>query len=864
MLDRWLLLACSVVLAVTGGSCSATPKGALMLAISTDMQTPKDMSVVSVYVETNGAPKFDYLGRVLPDGTVALPATLAVIQPDDPSAPVRIRVICFQEQRARVLRDVLTTVPRGRTVLLRLPLDLIDDGSAIGTLPPQFVPLGVRANGQDTMPRIVPLGPAPEGITQFDPLTIMSICPAGMTSVNGQCVSETVDSSSLPPFEPAAVFGDAGVQSNGAPSACFDVATCLAGATLVANVDPRTCSFPASAGASAGSPPSSVSNLALVTSNTGVCLTPGQCFVPLVNDAQQGWTETNGVVTMIPGICKELAMGAALYAASGDCAPLPQSLPVCEPYDFPGDAGITDANSASPEAGPVDATLGDAEAGPHVCVPATCQTLAVNCGPVADGCGGLLQCGTCTAPAVCGGGGVPSVCGPVCDGGPCSMLVGCADGGTTALVGQVVGGGPGDPVPLVSVFVPSDAVQPLPAGPSCSMCGGVPSGNTLSATTTSPDGTFTLQNVPVGNIPLVIQRGKWRKETTVTVANACANNTLAAPIVMPTTNDQTPGQYSDIPQIAVSTGAADTPECVLYGMGIPASEFTTASGGGRIHLYASAADYDGGTTSGPGAVATPTGSTGEAALTGALNSYDMVVFGCWGVESQKTAFEQNQLLNYANVGGHVLVTHFGYTWLYQNGPWSGVANWNVNYNSETTPVASTIATGAPELQVFESWATGAGITSGSSINLSNLRDDVDSVKGSTVQWMSATDPQGSKPQSVLFTFDTPLASTSTCGRVAFTDFHVEATSGNAAGVVFPGECADGGLTPQQKVFEYMMWDLGGQTCLAPAPPSTCTARTCSQQGIGCGPAGNGCGGVLQCGPCSPPQTCGGGGFGKCG
>jgi hypothetical protein len=44
-----------------------------------------------------------------------------------------------------------------------------------------------------------------------------------------------------------------------------------------------------------------------------------------------------------------------------------------------------------------------------------------------------------------------------------------------------------------------------------------------------------------------------------------------------------------------------------------------------------------------------------------------------------------------------------------------------------------------------------------------------------------------------------------------------------------------------------------------AVPSGCVPRTCTQQGIGCGPAGDGCGGALACGTCAAPQTCGGGG-----
>ncbi len=49
--------------------------------------------------------------------------------------------------------------------------------------------------------------------------------------------------------------------------------------------------------------------------------------------------------------------------------------------------------------------------GHAACVPRTCVSEQANCGPLADGCGGLLQCGSCTTPNRCGGGGVPNVCG---------------------------------------------------------------------------------------------------------------------------------------------------------------------------------------------------------------------------------------------------------------------------------------------------------------------------------------------------------------------------------------------------------------------------------------------------------------------
>jgi hypothetical protein len=52
------------------------------------------------------------------------------------------------------------------------------------------------------------------------------------------------------------------------------------------------------------------------------------------------------------------------------------------------------------------------------CSPLTCAQQSINCGPAGDGCGNQIDCGSCTAPETCGGGGVPGVCG-VIDSGNC-------------------------------------------------------------------------------------------------------------------------------------------------------------------------------------------------------------------------------------------------------------------------------------------------------------------------------------------------------------------------------------------------------------------------------------------------------------
>ncbi|MGK4455752.1 hypothetical protein, partial [Klebsiella pneumoniae] len=41
----------------------------------------------------------------------------------------------------------------------------------------------------------------------------------------------------------------------------------------------------------------------------------------------------------------------------------------------------------------------------------------------------------------------------------------------------------------------------------------------------------------------------------------------------------------NIPKIAVATGSCDPEECMLYRIGLDASEFTDENGAGRVHFF---------------------------------------------------------------------------------------------------------------------------------------------------------------------------------------------------------------------------------------------------------------------------------------
>ncbi|MDP1826998.1 MAG: hypothetical protein Q8L48_27235 [Archangium sp.] len=56
------------------------------------------------------------------------------------------------------------------------------------------------------------------------------------------------------------------------------------------------------------------------------------------------------------------------------------------------------------------------------CTPTTCAAQGKTCGTISNGCGGTLACGACTLPATCGGGGTPNTCGTGCTPTTCSAL----------------------------------------------------------------------------------------------------------------------------------------------------------------------------------------------------------------------------------------------------------------------------------------------------------------------------------------------------------------------------------------------------------------------------------------------------------
>ncbi len=400
---------------------------------------------------------------------------------------------------------------------------------------------------------------------------------------------------------------------------------------------------------------------------------------------------------------------------------------------------------------------------------------------------------------------------PVACTGLCQQQVSCPAGGTTSISGVVYAPNGTDPLPNVTVYVPNAAVDAFTPGVSCPLVGTPPSGSPLVGTTTAVDGSFTITDVPVGtNIPLVIVSGRWRRQITVPTTTQCANT----PVIADQTRFPRTQAEGDIPLFAVATGSVDSVECVLRKVGVADSEFTNPSGGGRIQIYQGSGS--------PGARIDTTTQNQSALMSdpAVLNKYDVLMLPCEGgaYPAVKSAAEYANLLTFANSGGRVYGSHYAYQWMYQNGPFSGVANWTVNqgsYADGTATVNQGFSGGLTLAQWLQQPVIAASTTQGQ-IAINTLKHDTNGVIAPTQLWLSLN---ATNSPVMQFVFDTPIAAQNQCGRVLYNEYHVEANSASASqNVAFPQECNTGTMTPQEKLLEFMLFELtdeGGAATLTP-------------------------------------------------
>jgi hypothetical protein len=433
----------------------------------------------------------------------------------------------------------------------------------------------------------------------------------------------------------------------------------------------------------------------------------------------------------------------------------------------------------------------------------------------------------------------------------------CSGQGTTSISGKVFDPAGKNPVYNVAVWVPYTKPSPMPAGLTCNCSELYTGGFVGQYALTDATGAFTISPAPAAkqagaSVPLVLQIGKWRTQTETTVScgvdNKIPDGTLRLPGRLPTTpaspgtdpNGQVTG---DLPSLAISTGGADTLECLLTRIGVSENEYAAgASTSKQIHIFQGSPDTS------PTMVGAPLSYASLWDKAADLAAYDAVLLSCEGAPT--TNLNAASLFSYATMGGRVFASHYHYQW-FLGTPWPTnppLGTWyTTNPNQLNNPtfgiIPTTLPNGVPfpQGQAMKTWlgAVNALETNGE-LQIVQARHNVDVARGqSGVPWMYF-DPNGATfvngatstndpvtAQSTLyFSYDTMGAQgEGSCGRIVYSDLHVGGNSGDygesANSSSPPGGRTDVptgcnavvDLSKQEKALEFMLFDL--TSCLAP-------------------------------------------------
>jgi hypothetical protein len=432
--------------------------------------------------------------------------------------------------------------------------------------------------------------------------------------------------------------------------------------------------------------------------------------------------------------------------------------------------------------------------------------------------------------------------------------VSCSGSTTTTISGKVYDPAGNDGLYNIAVYVPAVPLVALPKGvptgaDACNCAALFKSGAVVS-TTTGVDGAFKITNAPVGsNVPLVLQVGKWRRLVKINVT-ACQDNaqpdkslTLPATIASGDTDD-------NMPDIAVSTGSADSLECLMHRMGLPLSEFVGGtSGSGHVHVFAGGSPGGGGGGGMVGRPESPAWANAPEADTSLWNSqanmmpYDITLLSCEGGETYNA--DPAVLEQYLNAGGRAFGSHYHYAFF--SGPlgsgqsYSAPADWGTNLamwtangtggglgnqangkivqtlNGSTQPFAKGVA-----LFQWLGLEGALGVNGAPAMELPILQPRYNAVVGPGNKPSQPWIQDDASPNTMYFSFDTPVNAPpqpdggppNYCGRAVFSDLHVSGNTKDPGGT-----CNDGLLSPQEKALEFMLFDLS--SCVIPdtIPPS---------------------------------------------
>ncbi len=386
---------------------------------------------------------------------------------------------------------------------------------------------------------------------------------------------------------------------------------------------------------------------------------------------------------------------------------------------------------------------------------------------------------------------------------------------------------PNGTLPLynINVYVPNEPLPPFNEGAECSRCNDNFPGSPIVRAVTDEAGNFVLSGVPSGtDIPLVITSGKWRRQIKIPTVAECADTQLAA------ADTRLPKNKSegDIPRIALSTGNADSLECLLRRIGIADSEIGTAGDDRRIHLYDSKDSPGRGV---PKFAANFGGGSGNFADSktlwnnvNSLKPYDIVILSCEGGQyssANKSQDNLNAMQAYADLGGRVFASHWHNIWIsgnYQgNGSlanpnpvvqdWRDIATWTDGQNfNQKIDVIDEINN--PKGASFATWMLNVmGSTVRGEITVNDARATSSGINNSKAERWTYLKDNPAVPQNFQFTTPVSAPADQKCGKVVYSDMHVSGNGGNANST-YPNSCGSNlEMSAQEKALAFMIFDL---------------------------------------------------------
>jgi hypothetical protein len=423
-----------------------------------------------------------------------------------------------------------------------------------------------------------------------------------------------------------------------------------------------------------------------------------------------------------------------------------------------------------------------------------------------------------------------------CSGIACNVQS-CGGGVETTVSGYVYA--PNGQLPLydVQVFIPNAPLAPFVKGVQCLNCGAPLSGAPIATALSDSTGHFVLTGVPTGdNVPIVVQLGKWRRQTAIPKVTGCVDNPLNDPNLTRLPVNQMEGS---MPHVALTTGGCDQMGCMLAKLGIDPMEFGTQADGYNkaINIY-----------NGSGGGYSVTGATEAINLWGdptVLNTYDEAIFSCECYEAPDSkgggvgAPSYGVVTDYLNAGGRIFTTDFQYVW-YKYSPdpnigGSGSATIGLGEITGGAPGGGnpmTLSTTIPKAVALSAWLknvfSGVPLPSGATYPLdsysqmneveadyvfSNIQS-LDPTK--TIDWADSPSPTGPR----IFTVDTPVGvpSTMQCGRGVHIDAHVDSYP-QTVGPGFPTSGCGVPLKGDEAAFAFFFFDLSSCISNEKVPPT---------------------------------------------